>query len=248
MFQSGRNSKNYNMNQERARRQHIPLITYLRTILGICFMIAVIVVGVRGYNVYKEFISDRNHITKSLIEKTQDALNSFVDRTIVGEEGKVETETKITVTDVIEIGQLSTLSYKYNGICPMVGENQKIIYYISFEGEVYFGIDTSKMTEPVVDEENKTITIVLPQIELQGNPVVYSGSLDFIFLDDSANIPSTAQAAQSNCEAYLITKVKNDKTLWENAKNNTLAEFKAMNEPLIDMFFPEYDLIITWAG
>ena len=247
MFQSGRNSKNYNVNQNPAPRKQVSLITYIRLIAFISLMIAITVVGLKGYSVYKEFISDREHITKSIFEKTKDVLDNFVDRTIVGEEGKVETETKITVTDVLEISQLSTLSYNYSGICPMIGENGKIIYYIAFEGEVYFGIDASKMGEPVVDDENKTITIVLPKIELQGKPEVLSSSLDFIFLDDSANVSSTAQAAQANCEAYLATKVMNDKNLWENAKTNTYSEFVAMNKPLIDMFFPDYTLIVAWA-
>lgn len=247
MFQSGRNSRNYNMNQNANMRRRTPLITYIRWIAFISLMIAISVVGIKGYSVYKEFISDREHITANIFEKAQNTVEHFIDRTIVGEEGEVETETKITVTDVIEIGQLSTLSYRYSGICPMKGENQQIIYYIAFEGEANFGIDTSNMNEPIVDDENKTITIILPGVELQGNPVVYTHSLDYIFLDDTANVPSTAQNAQGFCEQYLLNRVKNDETLWENAKNNTYSEFIAMTKPLIDMFFPDYTLSVVWA-
>lgn len=243
MFRSGRNSQNGLYSQH---RRPLSLKFIIRSAVALCSAIAIIVVGVKGYGVYEKFLKAKRATTEGLVTRIGTGVSDFVKNQIIGAEGEVETETKISVTDILEIEQLSTLNYQYSGVCPMIGENHKVVYYIAFDGTVTYGIDMSQMKPPAVDDNTKTITLILPQLTIIGEPSVDAGSLEFIFLDPSADTVSTANAAQHNCELYLADHILHDDKLWQNAKDNTYAEFMAMNKPLIDMFFPDYQLVVAW--
>lgn len=242
MFRSGRNSKNMPGQFDAPKHRRFSLVLVLRLILGI--LLCIIILG--GVTSWKKFLKAKNAATVGLIDAVSNRVNKFVDNNIIGQEGEVTTETKINLKDVLDIEQLSTLDYNYSGICPLVGENGKIVYYIAYDGIIHYGIDLSKMKDPVVDDDKKTITITIPDVEMQGNPEILVKSLDYLFIDESANIPQTAATAQEFCETAILDAARNDEKLLQNARDNTYSEFVALNKPLINIFFPDYELIVEW--
>ena len=93
--------------------------------------------------------------------------------------GSVKTMTESSLQQVLQISELQTVDYTYNAIAKAPTEDGMAIkYYVAYEGNVKAGIDFSKI-EVNVDEENKTITISVPKVEIQGCSV-NAGKLDFI--------------------------------------------------------------------
>ena len=90
----------------------------------------------------------------------------------------------------VEIDELSTVEYTYNAIANVFDEKdkkgEKIKYYVAYEGFVSAGIDFKKI-EIQVNEAEKVVTVVLPEIEVHST-TVEMGSLDCIFVKENPQI------------------------------------------------------------
>lgn len=95
--------------------------------------------------------------------------------------------TKSTLTEMINISDLSTYEAIYNGVATMKNtENQEQVdYYVSYEATVKAGINFEEL-EINVDQDKKIVTVNLPEIKITDTTVDIS-SLEYIFMNNEAN-------------------------------------------------------------
>lgn len=165
---------------------------------------------------------------------------------IVGTEGTVAVEEQDTrVEDVVRISELQTMEYNYDAIC-RVQDGGETVYYIAYESTVSLGIDTSQIRFDYGDERNQVITITLPPVQIL-DTYVDAGSMDYIFVDEAYNNPNASVTAQQFCELDVADKVEMDETMFTSARENTEAEIRALTEPMVEQFYPDYELVIVWG-
>ena len=183
-----------------------------------------------------------NHKPKSATERIEDA-QAFYDEAIIGSEGKVESYAIPNLSEIIAISELQTLSYHYNAI-NKVRIDHKIRYYVAYEGIIQLGINFDEV-EITFDEENHIINVHLPRVQVT-NAEVVADSLDYIFVDDSYDNENVFKQAFSLCNDDLMVQASRDQKLASLAKTNTEAEMRALIQPFIEEFYPEYSLVIEW--
>ena len=165
---------------------------------------------------------------------------------IIGTEASAElVDHETMVEDVVRISELQTMEYSYDAIC-RVEDNGTTVYYIAYESTVSLGIDTSEISFAYRDDKDKIITIILPPVEVLGVNVD-AGSMDYIFMDTRYDNPAASVTAQQFCEEDVAGKIDSDETMFASARENTEAEIRALTEPLVEQFYPDYELVIVWG-
>ena len=167
---------------------------------------------------------------------------------VIGSEAEVEIEEQqTTMQDIVGISELQTLNYDYHAICRVYSEVDGVspIYYIAYDATVTLGIKTEDILIDYGDEEDKEITVSLPRVGILSS-TVNAGTLDYLFVDRSYNNQQTSIDAQGRCEQDLITRVRADEKMFEHARDNTEAEIRALTQPLVEQFYPDYELKIVW--
>lgn len=153
---------------------------------------------------------------------------------------------EISLEEIINISELSTVSFVYKGISD--GRNERnpdrIDYYVSYTAEVRAGIDFKNIQTAVNDAE-KTVYITLPQVTIN-NISVDPNSLDFMFMNEKANTADTIQKALAICnnDVSRSCEPQNATTIYELAKENAVNAVKALIEPLLNQLEEPYTLII----
>ena len=150
------------------------------------------------------------------------------------------------IDDMIAISELQTLEYRYNAICRIDDSSGSPVYYIAYEATVQLGIEIDDITIDYGSEDDKVITVVLPEVQILSTNVD-AGSMDYIFVDEAYNDVSASVQAQSFCEEHLISRVREDENMFASARENTEAEIEALTQPLVDQFYPDYQLVVVWG-
>ena len=157
-------------------------------------------------------------------------------------EGQVTTISKSSLEKVLEINELSTVEYTYNAIANVYDEKdkkgEKIKYYVAYEGFVSAGIDFKKI-EIQVNEAEKVVTVVLPEIEVHST-TVEMGSLDCIFVKEKYNTEEVSKEAYAASKADLEKRIGEDHELLDLAKKNAIESVKALFAPWIEQVDEEY--------
>lgn len=154
-------------------------------------------------------------------------------------EGTVTTISTASLKNVIAISELSTLDYTYNAIAKVYEEDgSQIKYYVSYEGKAIAGIDFDKIRF-VVKEETKTVSIILPEVEIQ-DAMVDMGTLDYIFIKEKYNTETVSQEAYKASKADLEKRLTEETELYKMAKENAISAIKALYEPWIAQIDAEY--------
>lgn len=156
-------------------------------------------------------------------------------------------ENETTINDIIGISELRTLDYDYQAICRVYSEVDHVspVYYIAYEATVSLGIKTENIEIDYGDDKDKTVTVILPPVGIL-DYTVDAGTLEYLFVDQSYNNQQTSVEAQARCEEDLVSRVREDAKMFEFAKDNTEAEIRALTEPLVRQFYPEYEVEIIW--
>ncbi len=186
-------------------------------------------------------LSKKIKIVLALIGIVATAILLYIayDALFVDKGHKVTTISESSLEQIIQIEELSTTDYIYNSIATAYLEDgQKVKYYVAYEGNVKAGINFSKI-EVSLDEENKKISIKLPEVEIQ-DIIVDIESLDFIFTKDKYNTQTELQAAYKLCVADLESKVGNENALFVMAKENARLTVEALIAPWIKQVDDEY--------
>lgn len=176
-------------------------------------------------------------------EAITDKLDDSVRNAIEGEESKVTTVSRASLEKVFEISELSTADYTYNAIAKAYGEDGTTVrYYVSYEGKIKAGIDFSKIDFDI-NEEEKIITVTLPDVELQER-TVNPGTLEYIFIDKKSETEPVHQEAFRLCESDLEERTAKEEELFTLARENAAAVVEALVTPWVKQIDEEYTVKI----
>ncbi len=155
-----------------------------------------------------------------------------------------EVTTESSLKKIIEISELDTFTSVYNGIATVMDEKnpEKVDYYVSYEAEVFAGIDFDEIAIDV-DEESKTILIDLPDAKIN-NASVDVTSLDFMFFDNKANASTVTAEALKACEEDVNEESKKQNAIFELAQENAENVVKALVEPIVEQLGEGYKVTV----
>lgn len=162
-----------------------------------------------------------------------------------GDKATQEREKVITVSRlerIIDISKLSTYTAVYNGVARVYSKEnpEEVEYYVSYQSRVDVGIEANDIKIDL-DEEGKIIHVHLPEIQIT-DITVDPGSLDYIFVNQSANDASATAEAYRICEKDVEEKSKGQGSIFELAKQNAINTVTALTKPLVEQIDGEYEL------
>ncbi len=151
---------------------------------------------------------------------------------LFGKEGKLTTISKSSLQEILEINELSTVSYIYNATATKyTDDGSKVKYYVAYEGEVKAGIDFTKIDFDI-NEDEKIIRITVPAVDVQETSI-NMGTLDFIFVKDKYNTENISQEAYKLCLTDLAERAEEEALLHEMARANAISAVEALFKPWI---------------
>ena len=153
--------------------------------------------------------------------------------------------TAATLEKVIDVSELSTLEAVYNGIVEVKNnkDKKKTDFYVSYEARVKAGIDFEQIAIEV-DNETKTITVTLPEIQINSINVDIA-SLDYIFIDSKAETSTVSERAYKQCIADVEAEANAENTIYKLARENAKSIIEALIKPFVNQVDKDYLLIIT---
>lgn len=156
--------------------------------------------------------------------------------------------TKSTLEKIINVSDLSTFEAVYNGVAEVMNEKKpdNVDYYVSYEAKVKAGFDIEKV-ELDVDNENKVITVTIPEIKITDTNVDIT-SLDYIFINDKANTSTVSEQAYRKCIEDVENESGSENAIYELAGQNAMNVIKALINPFVEQLDDDYDLIIKIEG
>ncbi len=203
--------------------------------LIIGLILIVIVVGVVFLLIHsKQYLKNKEDVSEKVEE--------FVEEKVIGEEGEVTTITEAQIKDVFEISELQIADYIYNAVTDVCDSDGKLKYHVAYEGTVTAGIDFDAI-DISVDDENKIITITVPDVTIQ-DAIVDEGSLEYIFEKKKYDNEGVFKEAYAICQNDLDARAENEKKLLDLAKENARQVIEAMVEPWVEQINDEYTLEI----
>lgn len=162
--------------------------------------------------------------------------------------GLEKTEPKIisksTLEKIINVSDLSTFEAIYNGVAKVMNEEEpeKVDYYVSYKAKVKAGIDFEDV-KITVDDENKIITVELPEIKITDVNVDIA-SLDYIFENDNANTSTVSEKAYKQCIEDVKSESSSEDAIYELAEQNAHNIIGALIRPFVEQLDAEYQLQI----
>lgn len=163
---------------------------------------------------------------------------------ITSKKSEPEIISKSTLEKIINVSDLSTFEAVYNGIAKVMNEEkpEKVDYYVSYDAKVKAGIDFEKV-EITVDNENKVITVKLPEIKITDINVDIT-SLDYIFENKKANTSTVSEQAYKKCIEDVTNESDSEAAIYELAEQNAHNIVEALISPFIEQLDEEYKLQI----
>lgn len=149
-----------------------------------------------------------------------------------------------TLEKILNVKDLSTFTAVYNGIASVKRDEsaEQPDYYVSYEAKVKAGIEMDQI-EISVDNDGKTVTISLPDVEITEVNVDIA-SLDFIFYNSKADSSSVTQEAYKACEDDVKTEVQTQTAILDLARQNAVNIIRALTSPIIEQLDANYRLIV----
>ncbi len=160
------------------------------------------------------------------------------DQLFVNKGHRLSTVSSSTLTDVIEISNLSTLEFTYNAVVTVNTDEEtpKVKYHVSYEGLVTAGIDIKKVE---VSIEDNRILITVPEATIQ-SVSINPGTLDFIFEKSKYNTQDVPSEAYKLCKQDLERRAQEEEDLLKVAKENAASAISALIEPWIAEVSSDY--------
>lgn len=147
--------------------------------------------------------------------------------------GRADRFSVLTTSDlekVIDISELSTAKYTYNGIARVYAdeEKEKVTCSIKYSAKVKAGIDMSEV-DFEIDNEEKTVTVFLPPIRVTSD-VVDEESISFI--PDNAKLE--LKDALTACEEDIQSEAEKSEELYSAAEDNLKSTLEGLLLPILD--------------
>ena len=169
-------------------------------ITAIMVAVAVLVVSIAGFCVYSGVQTSRYENTEY---SSEHAINKMLD-----------------------IEELHMASYPYNGRTERVIQKElkdgktksKCLYHVTYKGHVPLGTTEKLMAS--VDEENKRITVSIPEPRILDLSVDFD-SIDYIFLKDKYETETISEDSYQLCLNDMRQNLEVDKSMMKKAKKNT---------------------------
>ena len=166
----------------------------------------------------------------------------FVILIITDQAGQRTISSKSDLVKVLDVSELTSAEYIYNGIAIKTKKDNQVAYYVNYKGNVKAGINIKHISYEE-DKENKKVIVTIPEIEVFDD-IVDDTKLDFIFLDESYNTETVHPEAFALSKDDLKNSLNNNKEFYDKARESVISIVKASIEPLINAKDNEYELVI----
>ncbi len=130
---------------------------------------------------------------------------------------------------VVNVDELSTAEFIYNGIAEQYGEDDdNVRYRVAYDATVKAGIQMSDV-KFTIDEENKEVIPQLPAISIT-NVEIDVGSLDYMPTNPNADIKDVLEL----CEQDVRDEAKSSAKFYETAEENIRLVIEALTLPILE--------------
>ncbi|OUP64869.1 hypothetical protein B5F12_04270 [Pseudoflavonifractor sp. An176] len=155
-----------------------------------------------------------------------------------------EVITVSTLQEIINVSELSTYTAVYNGIAQVMNENkpEDTDYYVSYEANVYAGINFDDI-QIEVNEEEKKIQIRIPKVSITKVDVDIA-SMDFIFYNNKANTSTVSQEAYKACLKDAQQESQEQEAIYELARQNACKVLTALVRPIVEQVDAGFQLSV----
>ena len=155
---------------------------------------------------------------------------SLFGTTVFNKNGKDNVITSSQLEKAIDISQLSTAEFVYNGVAEKYNDDkpEEVECYIAYNAQVQVGIQMEDVKFDI-DEEKKTVTPVLPEI-----------TVNIATLDEEAisYIPKNPDIALKEiivlCKEDAMNEANNSEKLYQTAEENLRAVIEVLLSPILD--------------
>ncbi len=150
--------------------------------------------------------------------------------------------TQSTLERIIDINELSTFKSVYIGVTEVMNENnpENTDYYVYYESVVKAGIDF-KDIDFSIDHESASVMIEIPEVFIT-EITVDIASLDYIFINSSANKLTVTEEAYAACIEDVTTEANNEESIKNIAKETAKNTIIALISPFIEQLDGNYTL------
>ena len=156
--------------------------------------------------------------------------------------GEVITISEATLKQVLNISELSTAEYTYNAVAEGYDESGETLrYHVAYEGTIKAGIKDFEKVRPTVDEENKKIVIIIPDVEILECDVD-PGTLAYIFTDDKFDTKEVPTEAYPLCIEDLQKEALEEPEILEKAEENTKSAVQGLVDPFVKQIDDSYTI------
>lgn len=146
------------------------------------------------------------------------------------DKGEEKIITSSTLTEIIDISELSTAQFTYNGIAEIYKDEkqEKVKCYIRYDAKVKAGINM-KEVKFEIDNENKTVKPILPEIKITAK-LVDDQSLSFIPANTKVEMKDVLVACKKDAEQ----EAKESQELLVSSEKNLKSIIEALLYPILD--------------
>ena len=144
--------------------------------------------------------------------------------------GKENVITSSQLEKAIDISQLSTAEFVYNGIVEKYDDDkpEKVECYIAYHADVKVGIQMEDV-EFEIDEENKTVTPILPEISVN---IAALDENEISYIPKNPDIPLKEIIVL--CKEDAVREANDSKKLYQTAEENLKAVIEALVSPILE--------------
>ena len=144
--------------------------------------------------------------------------------------GKENVITSSQLEKAIDISQLSTAEFVYNGISEKYDDDkpEKVECYIAYHADVKVGIQMEDV-EFEIDEENKTVTPILPEISVN---IAALDENEISYIPKNPDIPLKEIIVL--CKEDAVREANDSKKLYQTAEENLKAVIEALVSPILE--------------
>lgn len=144
--------------------------------------------------------------------------------------GKENTITSSQLEKAIDISQLSTAEFVYNGVAEKKNENspEDVDCYIAYDANVKVGINMEDVKFKI-DEEKKTVTPILPDITVN---IATIDEEEISYMPKNPDI--SLKEAITLCKEDAMKEANNSDKLYQTAEENLRAVIEALLSPVLD--------------
>ncbi len=146
------------------------------------------------------------------------------------EEGETEIVTESTLIKTVDIAELSTAEFTYNGIAdiPKSEGSDKIKCRVRYEAKVKASVNMEDIKFEI-DDENKTVKPILPEITL--TPVL-DDQEGFSFIPEDSDVD--LQEVMEVCKEDVTNEANETSELTKSAEENLKDTIQALTYPILN--------------